>query len=117
MKILPKTKLLTDGKHSYIEAREYELFKDKVKLLLCENPNYPICSHEGEKFMILTISQQRKGKVVNTLQSKYPPYSYYRMYKFLWKPEAQQREMFSTSPSVFQGLKERYPDLVKKLRS
>ena len=36
--------------------------------------------------MYLTIGQQKKGKVVNTQQSKFSPYSFYKMYKYLWKP-------------------------------
>lgn len=112
MKTLVKTKLL-DLNH--IEAREYELFKDKIKLLLCESPNYRMCRHEGEKFMILSVAEQRrKGKVVNTLQSKFPPYSYYRMYKFPWKPQAQQYDMFRTNPSVWERLREN-KELMAKL--
>ncbi len=84
MKTLIKTKLL-EGK--YCELREYELFKQPLKVIHCESKHYKICSHNGEGYMTLSIIQQKKGKVVNTLKSKFYPYAYYRMYKYLWQPK------------------------------
>jgi hypothetical protein len=83
MRTLIKTKLL-EGK--YLELREYELFKQPLKVIHCEATDYRMCNHNDEKFMLLSLAQQKKGKIVNTLQSKFPPYAYYRMYKFLFKP-------------------------------
>ena len=83
MKTLIKTKLL-EGK--YLEVREYEMFKNDLKVIYCTDIDYNNHNHILEPYMILSIAKQKKGKVVNTLQSKFPPYSYYRMYKFLFKP-------------------------------
>lgn len=83
MKTLARTKLL-GGTH--IELRSYELFKDKIKLFHCLNKKPRKCNHVGEQYMILTVAQQKKGKVVNTQQSKFYPYKNYLIYKFLWKP-------------------------------
>ena len=68
-KTLIKTKLL-EGK--YLEVRSYELFKTPLKVIHCEATDYKMCNHNGEKFMLLSLAQQNKGKVVNTLQSKFP---------------------------------------------
>ncbi len=84
MKTLIKTKLLED---KYLEIREYELFKNDLKVIHCVSENYKTCYHVGEKYMTLTKAQQKEGKVTNTQQSKFPPYAYYRMYKFLFKPK------------------------------
>jgi hypothetical protein len=83
MKTLIKTKLL-EGK--YVETREYEMFKDTLRIIHCKSKDYKSCNHVGEEIMFLSVAKQKKGKVVNTQQSKFPPYKYYRMYKFLWKP-------------------------------
>lgn len=88
MKILIKTKLLVDGAKRYIEARDYELGKD-VKIIHCLSKDYKGCYHIGEEFMILTVAKQKEGKVVNTQQSMFPPYKYYKMIKFLWKPKGE----------------------------
>lgn len=82
-KLLVKTKLL-EGK--YVEIRGYELHKYPLKVIHCENPDYQHCNHETCQFMLLTLAKQNKGKFVNKQQSKFPPYSYYDIYKFLWKP-------------------------------
>jgi hypothetical protein len=90
MKILVKIKLLED---KYIEARSYELFKEPIKLIHCTALDYKICTHENCEFMLLSLAQQNKGRVVNTQQSKFPPYSYYKIYKFLWKPQKPVKEI------------------------
>lgn len=82
MKTLIKTKLL-DGK--YLEVRDYEMGQD-LKIIHCTNTDHESCSHDQEEFMKLTVKAQKKGKVTNTQQSKFYPYKYYKMYKFLWKP-------------------------------
>lgn len=82
IRTLIKTKLL-EGK--YLELREYELFKEPLKVIHCSAIDYKFCSHTKCPFMFLSVAQQKKGKVVNTQQSKFPPYKYYRMYKYLWK--------------------------------
>ena len=84
MKTLIKTKLL-EGK--YVELREYELFKQPLKVIHCESKDYKNCSHNNEGYMTFTVAKQKKGVVVNTLKSKFYPYAYYRMYKYLWKPK------------------------------
>ena len=84
IKTLAKTKLL-EGK--YVELREQELFREPLKVIHCLSKDYKMCSHDKEEFMTFTVSQQKKGKVTNTQQSKFPPYSYYRMWKYLWKPK------------------------------
>jgi hypothetical protein len=83
-KTLIKTKLIDEN---HIEVRDYELFKQPLKLIHCVSENYKLCNHLGEDFMLLSLAQQNKGKVINTQQSKFPPYSYYKIYKFLWKPQ------------------------------
>ena len=89
MKILVKTKLL-EGK--YAECREYELFKQPVKIIYCQNPDYKNCSHKDCDYMYLTLGEQKKGRVTNTQKSKFVPYSYYKLYKFLFKPERKEPE-------------------------
>ena len=84
LRTLIKTKLL---ENKYWEVRFYELFKTPVKLIYCQVEDYKAHNHIGDLYQILTIVNQKKGKVVNTQQSKFPPYSYYRMYKFLFKPK------------------------------
>jgi len=89
MKILVKTKLLEDGAKRYVEVRDYELGRD-VKIIHClKGKDYKSCYHVGEEFMILTVARQKDGKVVNTQQSMFPPYKYYKMIKFLWKPKGE----------------------------
>ena len=83
IKILIKTKLLS-GTH--VEVREYEMFKHDLKVIHCTDKDYKTHDHILDPYMVLSLAKQKKGKVVNTLQSKFPPYSYYRMYKFLFKP-------------------------------
>ncbi len=65
------------------------MFKQPIRAIYCKGEDYKTCDHTEDKYMFLSIAQQKKGKVVNTLQSKFPPYAYYRMYKFLWKPYTQ----------------------------
>jgi len=104
MKILVKTKLL-EGK--YLELREYELFHGPLKVIHCSAKDYKFCSHTNEPFMFLSVAQQKKGKVVNTQQSKFPPYAYYRMYKFLFKPY---KENADVAPGIDLGVKSRLAD-------
>ena len=86
MKVLIKTKLL---ENRYWETREYEMFKVPIKLIYCQREDYNSHDHKGDLYQILTLEQQKKGRITNTQQSKFPPYSYYRMYKFLFKPKGQ----------------------------
>lgn len=85
IKTLIKTKLIDP---THIEVRDYEMGVD-LKLIHCLEEDYRHCFHIGENFMILTRSAQKKGKVVNTQMSKFYPYKYYKIYKFLWKPTGQ----------------------------
>jgi len=101
MKILIKTKLL-EGK--YLELREYELFKQPLKVYHCASKDYKTCNHDECRFMILSLSKQKTGKITNTQQSKFPPYKYYRLYKFLFKPV---QEMIAEDVSVDISLKRR----------
>lgn len=88
MKLLVKTKLL-EGK--YCELREYEMFKVPLKVVLCTSKDYGTCLHVGEEYMTFSLNEQKEGKITNTQQSKFPPYSYYRLFKFLWKPKGKIR--------------------------
>lgn len=97
MKTLVKTKLL-EGK--YLELRDYNLFKGDLKVILCSTKNYKSCFHVKEPYMTLTVKQQEKGKVTNTQQSKFPPYKYYKLYKFLWKPKAVQEQTNLTDKKI-----------------
>ena len=102
MKTLVKTKLL-DKDH--IELREHELFKEPLRVVLCSSEDYKNCSHEECKFMFLSVAQQNKGKITNTQQSKFPPYSYYRMFKFKWSPVKENLDKeLSVDTSVMQRL-------------
>ena len=98
MKTLIKTKLL-EGK--YAEIREYHLFKVPIKLIYCKAKDYKLCSHEQEGYMTFTLEQQKKGRITNTQKSKFYPYSYYKLYKFLWKPKYQ---VIEESPDLFQAM-------------
>ena len=89
MKTLAKTKLL--GQH--IEVRDYELFKQDLRLVHCKGVNWKTCSHIGEEYMRLPLSKQKEGKVINTQRSKFYPYNFYKIYTFLWKPEGKIGEL------------------------
>jgi hypothetical protein len=86
MKTLIKTKLIDEN---HIEIRDYELHQQPLRVIHCTRVEYKFCDHlrMGEEFMILSLAQQNKGKFLNTQQSKFPPYKYYGIYKFLWKPQ------------------------------
>ena len=102
-KTLVKTKLLED---KYLEIREYEMFKYPLKVIHCVAPDYKSCTHLGEEYQTFTLEQQKRGKVVNTLQSKFYPFAYYRMYKFLWKPKHKvENEVYSDKDIQFVGNK------------
>lgn len=96
MKTLIKTKLL-EGK--YLEVRDYEM-GEPLRIIHCETKDYKNCSHENEQVMFLSVTQQKKGKVVNTQQSKFPPYKYYKMYKFLWKSAKQNQDVYIPMTNV-----------------
>lgn len=83
MKTIVRTKLLDP---THIELRSYELGVP-LKVIHCISDNYKKCTHVGEDYMIYTEIMQKKGVVINTQKSKYYPYDYYRMLKFLWKPK------------------------------
>lgn len=84
MRIIVTTKLL---ENKYIEMREHNLFKVPLKVIYCQDKNYKVHDHIGDSYTTLTLEEQKKGVVVNTLKSKFYPYAYYRMYKFLFKPK------------------------------
>lgn len=88
MKTVIRTKLT--GNH--VEIRSHELGY-ALKVIYCPTKEYSTCSHVGEDFMILSPAKQKKGKVINTQRSKFPPYSYYKMYSFLWKPTGKVQEV------------------------
>lgn len=90
MKTLIKTKLL-DASH--IELRSFELHHDILKVIYCQVDDYKTHSHIGDSYQIFSLKDQQKGKIVNTLKSKFPPYSYYRMYKFLFRPKGQIKDL------------------------
>jgi hypothetical protein len=90
MKTLIKTKLIDP---THCEIRDYELHQQPLKVIHCIATDYRMCNHNGEDFMILSLAQQKKGKFLNTQQSKFPPYSYYGIYKFLWKPQKPQLDL------------------------
>lgn len=116
MKILIKTKLIDEN---HIEVRDYELHKDKLKLIHCIALDYKLCNHEKDEFMLLSLAQQKKGKFLNQQQSKFPPYSYYGIYKFLWKPQKPYTNIDTQSitiPNILSGLTpEQIAELRKKL--
>lgn len=82
LKTLIKTKLIDP---THVEVRDYELGQD-LRIIHCTDIDYKNHDHIDEPFMFLRVSDQKKGHVINTQQSKFPPYSYYKIYKFLWKP-------------------------------
>lgn len=95
---------LLEGK--YIELREYQL-KEPLRVIY------------GDHQMIFTVAMLKKGKVVNKLQSKFPPYSYDLIYKFLWKPKIEEKEIVSpTTNDMFGNLtQEQRDELRKRLHS
>lgn len=86
MKVLVKTKLIPDGNKQYCELRDYELGKE-LKVIHCTQKDYKRCYHIKEEYMILTVAKQKEGKIVNTQQSMFYPYKYYKLIRFLWKPK------------------------------
>lgn len=116
MKTLIIGKLL-EGK--YAEVRDYQLGKD-LRITHCLAEDRSKCFHEGEDVMILKVSQQKKGKVVNKLQSKFYPYKYNLIYKFLFKPMVEKKEI--EVPNVLQSMSEyatgdKWAELGRKLHS
>ena len=102
MKVLVKTKLI-DPEH--VEVRDYELGRD-LKIIHCVAKDYKSCYHVGEDYMVLTVANQKKGHVLNTQMSKFPPYKYYKIYKFLWKPKGKVEGMqINPSNITFEGNK------------
>lgn len=93
MKTVIVTKML-DKNH--LELREYWLFKQPLQVIHCESKDYKTCLHDKEGYMTFTVTQQHKGKITNTQKSKFYPYAYYRMYKFLWKPKFNLEEQVDT---------------------
>lgn len=101
MKSIIRTKLLDD---THIELREYELFKTPIKVILCSSKNYKKCYHVGEPYNIYSLSDQKKGKVINTQTSMFYPFKTYRMYKFLWKPnDLIEKEQVADKEIIFEG--------------
>lgn len=101
MKTIIRTKLL-DDKH--VEAREYELFKSDVKIILCSNKNYKSCYHIGEPFQVYTIKTQKEGKVINSQTSMFYPFKTYRMYKLRWSPKEEiKTKVVSDKEIIFTG--------------
>lgn len=88
MKLLIKTKLIEDAGRKYLEIRDYELGKD-LKVIHCKEKDYKNCYHLKEEYMILTLSKQKEGKVINTQRSMFPPYSTYRLVRFIWKSKGE----------------------------
>jgi hypothetical protein len=86
MKTLIRTKLLNNDQ---VEAKDYELFKDKIRIIHCIATDYKMCNHFNEDYQDFTLAQQKKGKVLNTQRSKFYPYAYYKIYTFKWKPTGQ----------------------------
>lgn len=88
MKLLIKTKLIEVNNKKYVEIRDYELGKD-LKVINCTSKNYKTCYHLKEEYMVLTVANQKDGKVFNTQKSMFPPYAYYKLIRFLWKPKGE----------------------------
>ena len=86
MKTLIRTKILNNDQ---VEIKDYELGKDKLRVVHCIAVDYKFCKHEGEDYQDFTLAQQKKGKVLNTQRSKFYPYAYYKIYTFKWKPQGQ----------------------------
>lgn len=99
---------------NHIEVRAYELHKDKLKLIHCTALDYKFCAHEKCEYMILSLAQQKKGKFLNTQQSKFPPYSYYGIYKFLWKPKKPIKDLDDVSISF--DTKTKLSEIWKKVK-
>lgn len=90
MKILVKTKLIEANGKLYCEIRDYELGKTDLKVIYCvKGKEYKSCYHLGEEFMTLTVAKQKDGVVINTQKSMFPPYAYYKLLRFLWKPKGE----------------------------
>lgn len=84
MKVLVKTKLIEIEGKKFLEIRDFELGKD-LKVIHCKDQDYKKCLHLKEEYMILTVSKQKEGKVINTQRSMFPPYATYRLVRFVWK--------------------------------
>lgn len=98
-KTLIKTKLIDP---THIEVRSYELGKTDLRLIHCADKDYKNHDHIGEDYMILPVSKQDKGIVINTQVSKYPPYSNYLIYRFVWKPTGKvEREVLNPDNITF----------------
>lgn len=88
-KTIIKTKLIADGTKQYVELRDYELNKSDLKIIHCKSKDYRRCYHINEEFMILGKARHGEGKVINTQQSMFYPYAYYKLVRFLWKPKGE----------------------------
>ena len=86
MKTLPITKVFNESDRRYVEVRDYLLFKSPVKIIICKGLPTK-CYHEGEEYMVLSVTQQTKGHYINTQRSRFYPYKLYKMVRFLFKPE------------------------------
>lgn len=89
VKVIIKTKLILDGDKRYVELRDYELGKTALKIINCKSRDYKTCYHLREDFMTLSLSEQKRGKVINTQKSMFYPYTYYKLIRFLWKPDGE----------------------------
>lgn len=103
-KIIIKTKLIEIDKKLYVELRSYELNKTELKVIYCKNKNYKGCYHIGEEYLILTLIMQKKGQVINTQRSMFPPYGTYLLVRFPWKPKGEvENKVVSDKEPIFEG--------------
>lgn len=87
MKTILRKKLSEHNGRLYCELRDYEIKgQSKIRVIY------------GDEQMFLTKSQLDKGVIVNTQKSQFPPYAYYKMIEFLWKPKIEEKEIIVPSP-------------------
>ena len=111
MKVLAKTKLTEHNDRKYLELRSYEIAgQHKVKAYHCLSLTPREHIHDGEEYMMLTRSQLKKGVIVNTQKSKFPPYENYQLVEFVWHPQKETSEVRVSPSEALVSLAERYPN-------
>lgn len=88
-----------------VELRDYEVEKFKksgVKVWV------------GQEFMELKPKDLRNGKIVNTQFSKINAGQTYRLVAFPWKPQGEQKDLFSIHTSIIDRLRQN-TELMSKL--
>lgn len=92
MKTIARTKLNLKGNKQWVELRSYEIekpiaYKKSVRVVACQSKEPRECFHTNEEYMTLTWRQLKKGKVLNTQKSQFPPFSTYLMLEYEFIPD------------------------------